>query len=83
MRMRLPELLEERKMTAYELSKRSEGRITLSTIYRLVRQQGRVRYIDAEVAQAICDVLEIPPARLFDHQNGRADSRARRKRTRK
>lgn len=67
-------------MTAYELSKRSEGRITLSTIYRLARQQGRVRYIDADVAQAICDVLSITPARLFDHENDGRDRRARARR---
>lgn len=66
MRLRLPELLEARGMTAYALAKASSGRISLSTIYRLVRQKGRARYIDAEVAEALCSVLGIGPAELFE-----------------
>ena len=41
-RLRIPELLEEHGLTPYRLSKRSGGRISLSTAYRLVRLKGRV-----------------------------------------
>lgn len=71
MRLRLPELLEEHGLTAYALSKASGGHISLSAAYRLVRQRGRVRYLDANVAEAICRVLRVTPGQLFEQDGFR------------
>jgi hypothetical protein len=51
-------------MTPYALSKASEGRISLSTAYRLVRLRGRVANFDADALAAPCDVLKIEPGEL-------------------
>lgn len=65
-RIRLPELLDERDLTAYEVAKRSDGRIIPSTLYRLVRQQGRVRLFDGDLLEALCDVLKVTPGKLLE-----------------
>ena len=62
MRIRLPELLEEHKpepLTAYEVAKQSNGKILPATLYRLVKSQGAVKYIDADLLDALYDVLEL------------------------
>jgi DNA-binding Xre family transcriptional regulator len=56
-RIRLPELLGE--MSPYALAKKSEGRISMSTAYRLARLKGRVKTFDAGLLEAICDTLGI------------------------
>lgn len=71
MRLRLPELLEEHDVTAYELAKRSGGRLDMSTLYRLTRKRGVVRYLDMELAQALCDTLGIEPAELLERDGKR------------
>src|SRR5690242_4985394 len=53
-RLRLPELLREHKITAYEVSKRSGFRISMSTIYRLAAQKGRVKNFNAELLEDLC-----------------------------
>jgi hypothetical protein len=58
-RLRLRELLKEHKYSAYRLAKESEGRISLSTIYRLKKSGGRLEYYSSELCEAICDVLGI------------------------
>ncbi len=50
LRLRLPELLEEREMTPYALAKASRGRISMSTAYRLARLKGRVETFDRSVS---------------------------------
>lgn len=67
-RIRLPELLEERGLTAYEVAKRSQGRIIPSTLYRLVRNRGHVRLIDGELLEALCDQLELAPGELLERE---------------
>ena len=59
MRLRLPELLDEKGVTAYELAKRSNGRILQATLYRLVKQRGEVRLIDANLLEAIMEILDV------------------------
>lgn len=61
MRIRLPELLNEHepKLTAYEVAKRSHGRIIPSTLYRLVRSKGEVKFIDSDMLEALFDVLKL------------------------
>jgi DNA-binding Xre family transcriptional regulator len=70
MRLRLPELLKARKppMTPYALAKASGGRISLSTIYRLTRQRGQVATFDAELLEALCDVLDCEPGELLERE---------------
>ena len=65
-RIRLPELLELRGLTPYELSKRSDGRISMSTAYRLNRRKGRSHTFDAEMLETLCEVLEVEPGELLE-----------------
>ena len=69
MRLRLPELLDHRGMSAYALAKRSKGRISMSTAYRMSRLSGRVQTFDAELLEALCDVLSVDPAELFERDS--------------
>lgn len=64
MRLRVKELLAERKLTAYELAKRSAGRISESAAYRLAANEWR--QLSSTVLDALCDVLEVDPGPLFD-----------------
>jgi DNA-binding Xre family transcriptional regulator len=70
-RIRLPEVLEERGLTAYEVAKRSNGRIIQATLYRLVRNRGRVRLIDGELLEALCDQLALEPGELLEREGKR------------
>ena len=69
MRLRLPELLTEHEVTAYTLAQRSRGRISPSTLYRLVRSRGRVRYLDGDLLDALCDVLGLQPGDLLERES--------------
>jgi DNA-binding Xre family transcriptional regulator len=65
-RIRLPELMRDGDVpTAYALSRKSEGRISMSTAHRLVGARGAVRYIDAELLDALCDVFDVGPEALL------------------
>ena len=66
MRVRIPELLEERNLSAYGLARASGGRISLSAAYRLSRSRGRVQFFDNDLLEALCDVLEVEPGDLFE-----------------
>ena len=68
MRIRLPELLAEHKTTAYAIAQRSNGRIDQSTLYRLARKRGIVRYLDADLLEALCDVLGVGPEKLLERE---------------
>ena len=68
LRLRLPELLAEHGVTAYTLAQRSKGRISPSTLYRLARSRGRVRYLDADLMDALCDLLGVPPGDLLERR---------------
>ncbi len=57
MRLRLPELLAEHDMTAYQLTQRLEGRVSPATVYRLAR--GEVVQVQLAVLEALCDVFDI------------------------
>lgn len=78
MRLRLPEALVERDLTAYNVAKLSEGGIDESTLYRLVRQGGRVEFISASLLEALCDVLACEPSELLERDRRRAAKRGRR-----
>ncbi len=68
MRLRLPELLTERNMTAYGLHKASDGRISMSAAYRLMRAEGRVQFFDADLLEALCTALGVTPGDLFERE---------------
>lgn len=71
MRLRFPELLDERELTAYQLVQMSQGRITLSTAYRATRLRGRLKLIDAGFAEEVCAALGIGPDELFELDTAR------------
>jgi DNA-binding Xre family transcriptional regulator len=73
-RIRLPEVLTEHKVTAYEVAKRSDGKVLPSTLYRLVRQRGRVRMFDGALLETLCEILGVEPGALLE----RAGRKARR-----
>lgn len=59
MRLRLPELLAEKRLTAHQVALKSGGRISLSTVYRLKGRGGQSGYFEAKILAALCDVFEI------------------------
>lgn len=75
MRLRLPELLDERDMTAYALAKQSNGRISEATAYRLVRQRGRVATFDAALLDALCDIFGVSPNDVLERGTAKAIKR--------
>jgi DNA-binding Xre family transcriptional regulator len=83
MRLRLPELLTEHKppLTAYAVAKASGDRISLSTIYRLCRDEGKVANFDGELMEALCDVFGVRPGELLEREaeGTSAKRRARRR----
>jgi DNA-binding Xre family transcriptional regulator len=75
MRLRIPELLDERELTPYALTKASDGRISMSLAYRLYRERGRFKCITPEMLEALCAVLEVEPGELFQRKQGRRGRR--------
>ncbi|WP_434478486.1 helix-turn-helix domain-containing protein [Gemmatimonas sp.] len=71
MRLRLPELLHARGLTAYKLAALSGGRISESTAYRLVDADGRLQTYGAQILDALCEVLEVEPGDLFERETVR------------
>lgn len=75
-RIRLPEAFADhakknrlaKPLTAYEVAKRSGGRIIPSTLYRLTRQGGRVKMFDGDLLEALCDVLDVEPGELLGRE---------------
>jgi DNA-binding Xre family transcriptional regulator len=66
MRIRLPELMQQRGLTAYALSRQSRGRISMSTAYRLARLEGKLHSFDAEMLEALCDIFRCAPGDLLE-----------------
>lgn len=63
-------------MTAYALHKASDGRISMSAAYRLMRARGRVQFFDADLLDALCDALAVAPGDLFERGDGAAQGRS-------
>jgi DNA-binding Xre family transcriptional regulator len=70
-RLRLPELLEERGLTAYALSVATGGKISMSTVYRWTRARGRIQTIDTGLLAALCDALDAGPAEVLELEGKR------------
>jgi DNA-binding Xre family transcriptional regulator len=67
MRLRLPELMKARKMTtAYQLAKASNGRLTVTTAYRIVAANGHPDRIDMRTLDILCDVFGVGPGELLE-----------------
>jgi hypothetical protein len=75
MRLRIPELFNVRQMTAYAVARASNGRISLSTAYRLTRARGRFQRVSRGFLLALCEVLHVSPGELFEMKRGRRRSR--------
>lgn len=82
MRLRLRELLAERDMTAYALAAASNGRVNMSTAYRLLRSDGHVQAFSAELLDALCDTLHVEVEELLE-RGGQSPTRRSRKRMRR
>jgi len=80
-RLKLPELLDDRGLTAYAVVQQSNGRIKESTLYRLMRGGGTVRYLDTNLLDALCDILDLSPGDLLERDVTRRRSVRGRKAT--
>jgi DNA-binding Xre family transcriptional regulator len=70
-RLRLPELLKERGVTAYAVARDSGGRLAIRSLYRLVKRRGRVTMVSAKTIEALCDVLRASPNELIELEGRR------------
>jgi DNA-binding Xre family transcriptional regulator len=66
LRLRLRQLLETRGLTPYALA-RFTG-LSLNTIYRLTRPDGRFRLIRADTVERLCGALRVTPSELFNYE---------------
>src|SRR5712664_871556 len=66
LRLRLRQLLEARGMSAYGLAKFTG--LSLNTIYRLTRPNGRFTLIRADTIERLCGALRATPSELFDYK---------------
>lgn len=74
-RLRIPELLAEHKLTPYALSKRSDGRISMSTAYRLKDSGGRLDTFSADLLEALCDVFDLDDTSMLLERDKKRRSR--------
>ena len=71
MRLRIPELLSEKKVTPYRLALDSGDRISMSTAYRLKRERGKLQTYKSDMLDALCDVLDVTPGELWEREKKR------------
>ena len=64
-RLRIPELLRAKRMTAYALSKAVDGRMSRSMAYRIAASGGEFRCLSPEQIDALCDAFHCEPKDLF------------------
>lgn len=76
MRIRFPELLKAHGKTAYGVHKESEGRISLSTAYRLKKSKGNLKFLDVDMLEALCDVFNAEPGEILERERKRAKGRS-------
>lgn len=71
-RLRIPELLAEHGLTPYALAKRSQGRISMSTAYRLRQSGGRLETFSGDLIEGLCDAFGFDDtATLFEIEKKR------------
>ena len=66
LRLRLRQVLAARKLTAYGLAKFTG--LSLNTIYRLTRPNGRFSLIRADTIERLCGALRVTPSDLFEYK---------------
>ena len=66
LRYRIPELFAEKRVTGYGLVARSEGRLSLATVYRIQRRRGFMKHIEATVAATLCALLGVTIEELLE-----------------
>jgi DNA-binding Xre family transcriptional regulator len=62
-RLRLAQLLQQRKMTGYRLSKLTG--LSLPTVYRLSAPSGKFKRLEAKTIDALCEALHCRVADLI------------------
>ncbi len=70
MRWKLPEILDERGLTAYRLSAMMRERgypMTIRGAYRLADPDHDIRRLDLATLNAVCEVLDLKPGELLEH----------------
>lgn len=66
MYIRLAELMAEHGIeNAHDLSKRSGGRIPITTAYRIVRNQGQLDKRLSALLEGLCEVFDVEPCELL------------------
>jgi DNA-binding Xre family transcriptional regulator len=65
-RLKLRQILQERGITGYAFAKYSG--LSMNTIYRLTRPNGRFELIQADTMERICAALRITPTELFAYK---------------
>ena len=69
MRVRVTELLKERGWTGYRLAIAAKERgVSEQAIYRLVRLKGRQSRFDARLLDVLCDIFDVDPSELLEHE---------------
>ncbi len=63
-RLLVPDLIAERAMTTYALSKMVEGRVSRSAVYRMAA--GEKVKLDLDEIAALCDAFDVEPGELFE-----------------
>lgn len=71
MRLLFPELLAAHKLTAYEVAKRSDKRISRSWAYRAKKLKGKLGTFGAVELEALCDVFGCEPGELWERDKKR------------
>jgi DNA-binding Xre family transcriptional regulator len=65
-RIRFRELLKEKELTTYAVARDSDGRVSLSTAYRLKRRNGKLETYSSDLLEALCDVFGVDPGELLE-----------------
>jgi DNA-binding Xre family transcriptional regulator len=64
-RLRVPELLRARRMTAYALAKAVDGTVSRSMVYRIAASGGEFRCLSPEQIDGLCRAFRCEPKDLF------------------
>lgn len=69
-RWKLPDILEERGLTAYRLAAMAQERghdLTVRAVYRLADPDHELRRLDLATLNAVCDALRLSPGDLLEY----------------
>ena len=73
MRVRLPELLSSDTSpvrNAYELANEvaRRSKVSRATAYRIVRNRGKMQFLDVRLLDVLCDIFNIEPNELLERE---------------